>query len=238
MRIGEVTMKEFEKSLKRSKTIIIPFGTVEAHGRHLPLNTDTLIIREVVKKAASIAKVYMAPPIQYGVCTSTGQHPGTIGITASTLRKLTRDIVRDAFDKGLRKFILISGHGGSLHVAAMKEAAETLTQELSGVRIAALSIYEILGKEADAVAETKNDSHAGEIETSLVLHLAPALVKGRSKEEYPKLPKPVVAKDKVRYWPGAVWGDPGKATAEKGEKVFNIMVQSVVSLVKRLDKLK
>lgn len=236
MLIGEVTMKEFEKSLKKSKTLIVPFGTVEAHGAHLPLNTDTLIIREVVRKAASLTGVYMAPPIQYGVCTSTGQHPGTIGITAGTLRMLTADIVRDAFKKGLRKFVLISGHGGSLHVAAMKEAAETLTEELNGVKIAALSIYEILGKEAEGIAETRNDSHAGEIETSLVLFLAPALVKGRSKEEYPRLPKPVVAKDKVRYWPGAVWGDPGKATAQKGEMMFDIMVDSVVSLVRKLEK--
>lgn len=236
MLIGEVTMKEFEKSLKKSKTVIIPFGTVEAHGAHLPLNTDTLIIREVARKASAVTNVYMAPPIQYGVCTSTGQHPGTIGITAGTLRMLTADIVRDAFKKGLRKFILISGHGGSLHVAAMKEAAEVLTEELDGVKIAALSIYEVLGKEAEGIAETRNDSHAGEIETSLVLFLAPALVKGRSKEEYPRLPKPVVARDKVRYWPGAVWGNPGKATVEKGERMFNVMVDSVVSLVKRLDK--
>ncbi|MBI5588648.1 MAG: creatininase family protein [Deltaproteobacteria bacterium] len=236
MLIGEVTMKEFEKSLKKSRTLIIPFGTVEAHGAHLPLNTDTLIIREVVRKAADKTGVYMAPPVQYGVCTSTGQHPGTIGITAETLRRLATDIVRDAYKKGLRNFILISGHGGSLHVSAMKESAEALKEELDGIKIAALSIYEILGKEADEIAETKNDSHAGEIETSLVLHLAPRLVKGTSKEEYPALPKPVVVKDKVRYWPGAVWGDPGKATVEKGERMFNIMVESVCNLVKKLDR--
>lgn len=235
MLIGEVTMKEFEESLKKSRTLIIPFGTVEAHGAHLPLNTDTLIIREAVRKAAEKTGVYMAPPVQYGVCTSTGQHPGTIGITAETLRRLSADIVRDAYRKGLRNFILISGHGGSLHVSAMKESAEVLKEELDGIKIAALSIYEILGKEAGEIAETKNDSHAGEIETSLVLYLAPRLVKGTSKEEYPALPKPVVVKDKVRYWPGAVWGDPGKATVEKGERIFNIMVKSVCDLVKKLD---
>ncbi|MBI5469223.1 MAG: creatininase family protein, partial [Deltaproteobacteria bacterium] len=51
-------------------------------------------------------------------------------------------------------------------------------------------------------------------------------------------PKPVVAKDKVKYWPGAVWGDPGKATVEKGERIFDIMVEGVVSLVRRLDKIR
>lgn len=238
MLLGEVTMTEFKKSLRKNGTLMIPFGTVEAHGEHLPLNTDTLIIREVVKKAAEKLGVYMAPPIQYGVCTSTGQHPGTIGISAATLRMIAADIVKDGYRKGLKNFILISGHGGSLHVSALKEAAETLKEELDGIRIAALSIYEVLGKEADAIAETKNDSHAGELETSLMLHLAPRLVKGRSKEEYPKLPKPIIVKDKLKYWPGAVWGNPEKATAEKGERLFNLMVEKVVELAKRLEKVR
>ena len=77
MLLGEVTMTELERELKKTKTLIIPFGTVEAHGSHLPLNTDTLIIREVVKKAAAESSVFMSPPLQYGVCTSTGVHTGT-----------------------------------------------------------------------------------------------------------------------------------------------------------------
>lgn len=240
MLIGEVTMSEFERSLKKTRTLIIPFGTVEAHGTHLPLNTDTLIIREVVRKASERVNAYMAPPIQYGVCTSTSLHPGTIGITPETLRRLVTDIVSDAFKKGLRNFVLISGHGGSLHVSAIKEAAESLVSGngLKGIKIAALSIYEVLGKEAGEIAETKNDSHAGEMETSLVLHLAPRLVKGRAKEEYPRLPKPILVSDKLKYWKGAVWGNPGKASAEKGERLFNLMVKSVEDLVERLEKIR
>lgn len=238
MLIGEVTMSEFKKSLKKTRTLIVPFGTVEAHGGHLPLNTDTLIIREVVRKAAGRINAYMAPPIQYGVCTSTSLHPGTIGITPETLRRLVTDIVGDAFKKGLRNFVLISGHGGSIHVSAMKEAAEAIVSggAFKGIRIAALSIYEILPKEAWEISETRNDSHAGEMETSLVLHLAPGLVKGRAKEEYPRLPKPILVGDKLRYWKGAVWGDPSKASREKGERLFDLMVKGVEDLVERLEK--
>lgn len=235
MLIGESTMSEFEKSLKKTRTLIIPFGTIEAHGTHLPLNTDTLIIREAVKKTAERLGVYMAPPIQYGVCTSTADHPGTIGITADTLRRIVTDIVRDSYRQGLRNFVIISGHGGSLHVAALKEAGEALVKELEGVRLAACSIYEIIGKEADEIAETKNDSHAGELETSLVLHLAPGLVKGRAKEEYPKYPKPMIVKDKRKYWKGAVWGDPRKASEEKGGRLFDLMVEKLSEFVKRLE---
>lgn len=236
MMLGEMTMPEFKKALKKSKTVIIPFGSVEAHGAHLPLDTDTLIMREVAKKAALSASVFMAPPIQYGVCTSTGDHPGTITIRTDTVRMLAGDIVRDCYKKGLRNFILISGHGGGLHMSAMKEVGETLTQELKSVKIAVCCIYELLGREAEGITETRRDSHAGEGETSLILYLAPTLVKGSSKEEYPKFVKPVIARDKLKSWPGAVWGDPSKATVEKGKRLFDLMVKKTVALVRLLEK--
>lgn len=237
MLVGEMTMSEFKKGVRKSSVLIVPFGTVEAHGTHLPLNTDTFVIREAVARVAGRnMSVFMAPPIQYGVCTSTGPHPGTIGITASTLRLLAADIVKSGYEQGFRNIMLVSGHGGSIHVAALKEAAEELVSRLDGLKMAAFSIYELIGREASEIAETKNDSHAGELETSLMLHLAARLVKGRSKEEYPDFPRPLILKDKLKYWPGAVWGDPGKATAEKGERLFNAMVEKLEEVAGRLER--
>lgn len=228
--LKDITMAEFKRRLKKTKTLVVPYGTVEAHGAHLPLNTDTLIIEEVLKLASGRMNAFIAPAISYGVCTSTGLHPGTIGITPETLRRLTVDIVRDAYKKGLRNFMLVSGHGGGIHVSAMKEAAEGLADELKGIRMAAFSIYDVMGKELLELSETANDSHAGEMETSAVLHLSPELVKGRSKEEYPNLPKPFIVRDKLKYWPGAVWGNPKKATREKGEKLISLMADKIVML--------
>jgi len=237
MLVGEITMSEFKKGVRKSSVLIVPFGTVEAHGTHLPLNTDTLVIREAVRRVAERnMSVFMAPPIQYGVCTSTGPHPGTIGISASSLRLLASDIVKSGYAQGFRNIIFVSGHGGSIHVSALKEVAEELVARLEGLKMAAFSIYEVIGREAAEIAETKGDSHAGELETSLVLHLAPRLVKGRSKEEYPDFPRPLVVKDKLKYWPGAVWGDPGKATAEKGERLFNAMVEKLEEVAGRLER--
>ncbi len=236
MNLYDMTMKEFEEGLKKTKTLVVPYGTVEAHGTHLPLGTDTIIICEAVKRAASRVPVFVAPPVHYGVCTSTGAHPGSVGVTSGTLRRLTGDVVRDGFARGLTDFILVSGHGGGLHVSAMKEAGEALTRELDGATIAAFSIYDILPREAFSIAETENDSHAGELETSLILHLAPGLVKGRAPEEYPSFNKPVIARDKVRQWPGAVWGDPGKASKDKGERLFTMMVEALEGLIKTIGK--
>lgn len=236
MLLENMTMADFKKQLKKTKTVIFPFGTVEEHGRHLPLNTDTIIVNELLRRAVKKKKVFLAPPVHYGVCTTTREHPGTISITPATLRRIVLDLVRDAHRKGLRNMILISGHGGGLHMSAMKEAAEMLVDELKGIRIAVVSPMDLFTKELEALTETKNDSHAGEIETALILHLAPELVKGRSKEEYPGLPKPFIVHDKIKYWPGGVWGNPGKATLQKGEKAARIFVKKMVELIERIEK--
>ncbi len=236
MFIEEMTMEEFRKALRKTKTILIPFGTVEEHGRHLPLSTDTMVAVEALKRVAEKRKVFIAPPLHYGVCTSTRKHPGTITIKPSTLRAFTRDIVVDCYEKGLRNFVLVTGHGGGLHINAMKEVAEELVEELKGIRIAVVCPYTVLYKELLEIAETENDSHAGELETSLILAIRPELVKGRSKEEYPSFPKPLIVKDKLKYWPGGVWGNPKKATPEKGQRVFELVVDRLIRVIKEVEK--
>ncbi len=233
MFIEDLSMDEFRESVERGRTLVIPYGTVEAHGVHLPLGTDTMIVMAVLEEVANRLDIMVAPPLNYGVCTSTSMHSGTIGITPSTLRSLTTDIVRHAYEQGVREFILLSGHGGGLHLSAMREASEELVRELEGIKIAALTLYEILPEETRAIIETPADSHAGELETSLILYLSEHLVKGGAKEEYPKLPKPIVVRNKPRYWRGAVWGNPEKATKEKGQKVYRVMVSSVEEFIKR-----
>ncbi len=235
MILEELTMTEFKNHLRRTQTIIFPFGTVEEHGRHLPLHTDTLIVNEILKRAVKKRKVFLAPPVHYGVCTTTSKHPGTISITPEALRKFTTDIVKDAFQKGLRNFILISGHGGGLHMSALREVAEILIEELDGIKVAVFSPYDILFSELSSLTDTPDDSHAGELETSLVLSLAPGLVKGRSQEEYPKFPKPFVVKDKLKYWRGGVWGNPAKATREKGERAIRLIVKKIIDIIDTIE---
>jgi creatinine amidohydrolase len=121
-------------------------------------------------------------------------------------------------------------------MSAMKEAAEILIDELDGINIAAISPYEVLYGELLSLCETKNDSHAGELETSVVLALAPHLVKGRSKEEYPQLPRPFIVRDKVKYWPGGVWGNPEKASEEKGRKALHIITEKIIELLDSINQ--
>jgi len=236
--LENITMNEFRKYLGKTKTIVFPFGTIEEHGKHLPLNTDSLIIQEILKLVAKRRRFFLAPIIYYGVCTSTRDHPGTIGITPETLRRLAFDLVMEAYKKGLRNFLFISGHGGSLHISSLRETAEVLVEKLKGINIAVLSPYDLSWKELSEIAETPYDSHAGELETSIMLYLSPRLVKGRAPEEYPKIPKPFIVKNKVKYWPGGVWGNPEKASIEKGEKAIKIISDKIVEILEKIEKLK
>ena len=225
--LENITMTDFTKNLRRTKTIVFPFGTIEEHGSHLPLNTDSLIIYHALRRVKREKEFFVAPVVEFGVCTTTKDHPGTLSITPETLRLLSRDLVTEAYKKGLRKFVLVSGHGGSLHMAALKETAEELVERLDRITIAVFTPYDLLWKELSGLTETANDSHAGEIETSMVLYLAPELVKGRARAEYPKIPRPLSVRDKVSYWPGGVWGNPGKASAVKGEKAVALIAKKI-----------
>src|SRR4030043_1114485 len=199
--LENITMNEFKKYLNQTKTIVFPFGTIEEHGGHLPLNTDSFIIQEVLKLVARRKKFFLAPVVYYGVCTTTKDHPGTISITPETLRRLSFDLIMEAYKKGLRNFLLISGHGGSLHMSALKETAEILIEKMDDIKIAVFSPYDLLWKELSEIAENPNDSHAGELETSMMLYLSPELVKGRAAEEYPKIPNPFSVKEKEKNAP-------------------------------------
>ncbi len=236
--LENITMYEFKKYLRETKTIVFPFGTVEEHGSHLPLNTDSFIIQEALKSAAKKKKFFLAPILSYGVCTTTKDHPGTISITPETLRRFAYDLVTEAYKKGLRNFLLVSGHGGSLHMSALKETAEVLIEQLSDVKIAVFSPYDLLWRELSEITATPNDSHAGELETSMMLFLTRDLVKGRAPEEYPRIPKPFVVKDKVRYWKGGVWGNPGKASAKKGEKAMNLITDKIIEVLDMIEKIR
>lgn len=237
MIIETMTMVEFEEGLKRTRTVYVPFGAVEEHGSHLPLSTDTIQAYEVGKKAALQIPLFVAPPVHYGSCRSTSCHPGTISITTATLKSLMKDIVRSLYTQGMRNFIILTGHAGGSHRMALQDAGEELLLEIPDIRIAVVTEYELASREGKGIIETEGDAHAGEIETSRILHTHPHLVKGAGEREYPSFPPGILVRNKRKYWPNGVWGDPTKATAEKGKRLEELVVKKIVELVTALEQL-
>ncbi len=235
MLIEELTMPDFEEGLMRTRSIYIPVGSVEEHGTHLPLSTDTIHAYEVGKKAARQIPLFVAPPIHYGNCRSSSCHPGTISIRTETLKMLLIDIVTSLWGQGLRNFVVLTGHAGNAHRLALQDAGEALLVQFPDIQMAVVTEYDLAMSEGRTIIETPRDSHAGEIETSRILHTHPHLVKGTSPEEYPSFPTGILVRNKRKYWPGGVWGNPAKASADKGRRLEELVVAKVVELVRDLE---
>jgi creatinine amidohydrolase len=235
MLMEEMTSPEFAAALQKTQTAILPLGALEEHGRHLPLMTDTLHMIELAKEAAGQADVLVAPAIGYGLCRSTSQHPGTVGLRFDTMRALVRDVGESLYQQGIRRLIIASGHAGGSHQAALLEAGDDLLRICPDLTVAVVTVVDLLKDHVADILETQGDAHSGELETSVVMHLAPRLAKGTSPEEYPAFPAPILVRHKRPYWPGGVWVNPGAASAEKGEALFRRGVASLIEVIGKVN---
>ncbi len=230
-----VTMAAFDEGRKTCQTVILPCGALEEHGPHLPLGTDALHAVALANAAAERIPVWAAPPIYYGLCRSSSLHPGTVGIQGSTLQAMVKDVIRGFHGWGMRRAVILSGHAGGTHMAALIDAGEQLLLELPGIRLAVLSVLD-LGKTAwEGLLETPRDSHAGEMETSVMLKLHPEWVTGSAPEEYPSFPEHILVRDKRAFWPGGVWGNPAAATVDKGGAFLERSVEALIGLIQKLE---
>ena len=120
---------------------------------------------------------------------------------------------------------------------ALQDAGEELIARFDDISVAVVSEFDLAKEQGRGLIETPGDAHAGEIETSRILHSHPHLVKGTSPREFPAFPAGILVRDKRQYWPGGVWGDPGKATAAKGAQLEHLVVSSLLNLVRSLEEI-
>ena len=235
----ELSMKEAEKAAKTCKVIIFPVGSVEEHGEHLPLSTDSIQPEYVALEVARKTKCLVAPTLRYGVCNSTRGFPGTISITFEALYKMVRDVLEEFVRNGFRRILVLSGHAGQSHMAALRLAAQEVVWENENeslekrVRIMVCSdydfAYELKGKHF-----SDKDGHAGTIETSRVMTIRPDLVKTKGKISFPQMPRFEISAHPENYFPSGVIGDPTIASRKKGRVINDYVIENTVKLVKEL----
>ncbi len=232
----ELSMAEVKEEVKSKKVVILPIGSIEEHGKHLPLCTDCLQPEFVALQAAQRTGCLVAPSIRYGVCNSTRNFPGTISIGFETLHRIVLDILEEFTRNGFRRFLVLSGHAGQAHMAALRLAAhETIWnhQKSEKVRIMVCSDYDFAYELKEKYFD-KDDGHAGAIETSRIMAIRPDLVKTKGEKSLPKFPRFEILADSERYFPRGVIGDPTAATIEKGRIVNDYVIEEVVKLVQEL----
>jgi creatinine amidohydrolase len=237
----ELSMREAEYKAKTRSVVIIPVGSVEEHGEHLPLCTDSLqpeyVALEVAKKTACL----VAPPLRYGVCNSTRGFPGTISITFNALHKMMRDILEEFIRNHFRRILVLSGHAGQAHMAALRLAAQEVVwnhqteSSEERPRIMVCSDYDF-AYELKGKYFSQEDGHAGTIETSRVMSIRPELVKAKGVKSSSRFPRFEVVADSERYFPSGVVGDATAASAKKGRMINRYVVKETAKLVEELKR--
>ncbi|MDF2953356.1 MAG: Creatinine amidohydrolase/Fe-dependent FAPy formamide hydrolase [Thermodesulfobacterium sp.] len=236
MLMETLTSEEFEKLKRETKTVVIPVGSVEAHGPHLPLATDIYTIYEVCKLVAEKIRVVIAPPLYYGLCRSTKPLSGTLSLKGEVLKAVLLNIISEFYRYGFKNFFILSGHAGGTHGAYLIDTAETFIEMHKDVKFFVADIYKLLKPVLDELNISENDSHAGEWETSLILYFKPELVKEGAFEDYPTFPKFRVVAEKEKYWSSGIWGNPLKASKEKGKILAEKLVEILVKEIELLEK--
>ncbi len=235
--LEELTWHDFKQAVESGvRTALLPLGSTEEHGFHLPLLTDTIIAYEVAVRAARQVRVFVAPPLPYGVCRTTAFFPGTLTISMETLQKLVEEICLSLHRHGVRNIVLVPGHLGAAQLVGLELTAQKLVRENPDLRMAIVRVLEVLREQVGGLLEDPSDLHAGEMETSLMLVLRPSLVKAElARAEHPKLPRHLVVLNPARYMETGVMGDATKASREKGEAILKALVSGVVEAVRMVE---
>jgi len=247
MRWEELSVLDIQ-ALDRDRTVVIlPVGSVEQHGRHLPVGTDTILARSVALAAAEIlrGRIAVLPPPWYGFSAHHMRFPGTVTLRADTMTALVEDIAASVISHGFRRLLIVNGHGGNNGIVDV--LASTLGHRFYGeARIAGLTYFQLARA---AIAELRESrpggmGHACEFETAMMQRVRPGLVAiQRAAVTYPDpgsgyLTTDLLGVSAVRTYhdfgdlsESGTLGDPSLATAEKGSRFHDAVVGDLVRFI-------
>lgn len=250
-RYGKFTWPEI-RDLDKDRVVLVPVGAMEDHGRHLPLDTDNLIVTGVAEAVAERVpeEVLLLPTIPFGFNEHHKDFPGVIFIQPETLMHFVADVTRSLAHHGFRRMLLLNGHGSNhpvLDLAARKTVIET------EVICVSVSYWNLIAEAlaAHRRSEIGGIAHAGEMETSVYLHLDPEHVGMQNAESdishdptsrYFSLDLMGGAKAMLMSWWSAqtdtgTMGDPTVADAARGRIFFEAAVTETVGLVREIRRL-
>ena len=219
-----------------AKCAVLPVGSFEQHGDYLPLITDTVVASVIARELAKAYPVLQLPPVTISCSHEHSAWAGTASISASTLYAIVNDIYASITNSGLTSMVILNGHGGNYVLANVVQEGSAL-----GKRMALFPSGEDwteARESAGLVSSMHEDMHAGEIETSILLHAHPELVRdGYEAADW-------VANDRRHllttgmgeYTRSGVIGRPALGSAEKGKAALASLVDSFASAMEILQR--
>ncbi len=242
--LGDLTWPAAGRRLKEVDVALLPVGSIEQHGPHLPLDVDAFDAAwqaEEVARRCSDPKPLVLPLIPYGVAYNHDDFSGTISVGPEALSRMVHEVGLSAARAGIKKLIIVNGHGGNR--PALRFAAQQINRD------AHIFTCVETGETSDAdvarITETAGDVHAGEIETSTTLanrpHLVPMELARRSVPDFASRYLDFSSEHAVEWFArtsriskSGVLGDPTLASAEKGREIWDVIVNHMVDFVEHL----
>lgn len=239
-RWADYSTDEIKAVIRELPVAILPLGAVEEHGPHLPVGTDNFVIDSIAERVAEKTGCLLLPVLCYGQVWSLARFPGSLTLREETLRLVLIDLAEALYGQGIRGMAVLSGHLGN--ATAMRDAARTLHDLHADLSVQTIT-YPGLVELARGVVTSRQwypgYIHAEEIETSLMLALAPDRVRmERAVADYPPLP-PDFAVSPVRWSEldgdlTGVFGDATAATQAKGEVIVTRLENVLIDLIESL----
>lgn len=216
-RIKRMRPAEIAALIDQDPRMIVPVGTCEQHGPHMPLGCDTIIVERLSSDLSAEFAVLLAPTVEYGVNVETERgFAGNASLRKKTLHRMLNDLLDTWESTGIREFILLTAHEHDPHLEALS------TVITSGARVRVVDIFGV--DFTDLLEGQEEPMHGDEVDTSLMLYIAPELVNMALAQDY------MMSRDEVRRYrrgwlrvprasPGSI-GRPTMATAEKGRALY------------------
>ena len=232
--LENLTWVEAEKKLTPDTVVVIPLGAAaKEHGPHLKLKNDWLIAEYLKLRVLKQANAVIAPTINYSFYPAFVEYPGSTSLRLETARDVVVDICRTLARYGPRRFYILNT--GISTLRALKPAAELLASEGIILRYTDLKITEPVEK---AIRQEEGGTHADEIETSMMLYMAPSTVdmKKAVKDYHGNKPGGLTRNPNGAgtYSPTGVWGDATLATRAKGRKVTEALLAGILKEIEEL----
>jgi creatinine amidohydrolase len=233
--LSELTWLQAESLLTAETIVVIPLGAAaKEHGLHLRLDNDFRMAEYLKRRILAAADVVVAPTITYHFYPAFLEYPGSTHLRFETAREVVVDIVRSLAAYGPRRFYILNTGVSTLRPLAA--AAESLATE--GIKLRYTNILEVAGPAEESVRQQARGTHADEIETSMMLYLAPDRVDMRLavREDNPNRPGGLTrrADGAGTYSASGVWGDATLATREKGRIVVEATVEGILRDIEAL----
>jgi creatinine amidohydrolase len=213
-----------------TQVAILPVGSFEQHGPFLPLATDTLVACAVAREIAGAYPVHLLPPVTIGCSHEHADWPGTVSISSVTLHAVVRDIADSLRRSGVEALVVVNGHGGNYVLGNVVQEASARGERMA--LFPAAEDWEAARQRSGVLTSLLTDMHAGEIETSILLHAHPEFVRpGYESADFTADDRRhLLTVGMSAYTDSGVIGRPSLGSAEKGKELLAGLVDSFGAL--------